>query len=57
MGLSNRKKSGKKIGGSRLIVSGQEIFSTKTFKPDFNKKTKKDITILELTTTTTTLSS
>ena len=40
MGLSRRKKSGKKIGGSSLIVVGQDIYSTKTFKPDFNKKRK-----------------
>ena len=32
MGLSRRKKSGKKIGGSSLIVVGQPIYSTKTFQ-------------------------
>ena len=59
MGLSRRKKSGKKIGGSSLIVVGQEIYSTKTFKPDFNKKRKpyeefgETPDILPTTTTTT----
>jgi hypothetical protein len=59
MGLSRRKKSGKKIGGSSLIVVGQDIYSTKTFKPDFNKKRKAyqefaEAPIIEPTTTTTT---
>lgn len=59
MGLSRRKKSGKKIGGSSLIVVGQDIYSTKTFKPDFNKKRKPyeefvEAPILVPTTTTTT---
>lgn len=59
MGLSSRKKSGKKIGGSSLIVVGQDIYSTKTFKPDFNKKRKPyqefaEAQIIEPTTTTTT---
>jgi hypothetical protein len=61
MGLSRRKKSGKKIGGSSLIVVGQDIYSTKTFKPDFNKKRKPDFVFAEAppiaptTTTTTTI--
>ena len=42
MGLSRRKKSGKKIGGSSLIVVGQDIYSTKTFKPDFNNLVTQD---------------
>jgi len=56
MGLSSRKKSGKKIGGSSLIVVGQDIYSTKTFKPDFNKKRKshEDYPDVNMTTTTTT---
>lgn len=59
MGLSRRKKSGKKIGGSSLIVVGQDIYSTKTFKPDFNKKRKRYEEFAEaqipITTTTTTI--
>jgi hypothetical protein len=59
MGLSSRKKSGKKIGGSSLIVVGQPIYSTKTFKPDFNKKRKPyedfaEVSVNVSTTTTTT---
>jgi|688.fasta_scaffold471208_2 hypothetical protein len=59
MGLSRRKKSGKKIGGSRLIVDGQEIYSTKTFQPSFNKKRKRyedfvEAPLIVPTTTTTT---
>jgi hypothetical protein len=64
MGLSRRKKSGKKIGGSRLIVDGQEIYSVKTFPPDFGRKRKFDPDFLDAepinpivptTTTTTTI--
>ena len=52
-------KSGKKIGGSSLIVVGQPIYSTKTFKPDFNKKRKPyedfaEVSVNVSTTTTTT---
>jgi|TARA_R110000868_G_scaffold84_5_gene871 hypothetical protein len=59
MGLSSRKKSGKKIGGSSLIVVGQPIYSTKTFSPDFNKKRKPyqefaEAQLITPTTTTTT---
>lgn len=54
MGLNRRKKSGKKIGGSRLIVDGQEIYSTKTFQPDFNKKRKSEPEFLDNISTTTT---
>lgn len=38
MGLNKRKVSGKNIGGSRLIVPGQDIFSVKKFQVDFKKK-------------------
>jgi hypothetical protein len=59
MGLSRRKKSGKKFGGSRLIVEGQQIYSTKTFQPGFNKKRKRyedfvEVPLIVPTTTTTT---
>lgn len=37
MGLARRKVSGKNIGGSRLIVPGQDIFSVKKFQPEFKK--------------------
>lgn len=61
MGLIRRKKSGKNIGGSRLVVDGQQIYSTKKFPPTFNKKRKFDIDFNEVpiivptTTTTTTI--
>ena len=37
MGFENRKKSGNIIGGSRLIVNGQNIFNVRVISPDFNK--------------------
>lgn len=58
MGLNRRKKSGRKFGGSRLIVDGQEIYSTKTFPISFEKKRKKYNDSPEappITTTTTTI--
>jgi len=38
MGLSSRKKSGKLIGGSTLIVVGEPIYSVKKFEPNITKK-------------------
>jgi len=37
MGFVNRKKSGNIIGGSRLIVDGQNIFNVVINSPNFNK--------------------
>lgn len=56
MGLSSRKKSGKKFGGSKLIVDGQGIYTTKTFPINFEKKRKKhsDFPEAPIPTTTTT---
>jgi hypothetical protein len=42
MGLAKRKVSGKIIGGSRLIVDGQPIFSTIKYVPDIKKTRKKE---------------
>ena len=38
MGLSLRKRSGKILGGSRLIVEGQQILTAKVFDPNFDGK-------------------
>jgi hypothetical protein len=56
MGLNRRKKSGRTIGGSRLIVDGQPIFTVIKYTPDLRKQSKIDISNeeSELTTTTTT---
>jgi hypothetical protein len=58
MGLNRRKKSGRTIGGSRLIVDGQPIFTVIKYTPDLRKQSKTDISNeeSELTTTTTTIS-
>jgi hypothetical protein len=58
MGLNRRKKSGRTIGGSRLIVDGQPIFSVTKYVPELKKISKPDISNeeSELTTTTTTIS-
>jgi len=37
MGLTQRKKSGNIIGGSRLIVPGQDVYNVKKFDPSFDK--------------------
>jgi hypothetical protein len=37
MGFVNRKKSGNIIGGSRLIVNGQNVFNVQVNLPNFNK--------------------
>ena len=37
MGLVNRKRSGKIIAGSKLIVPGQPVLSAKKFEVTFNK--------------------
>jgi len=61
MGLNRRKKSGNIIGGSRLIVDGQPIFSVKKYVPDIKKISIKDNFIegaenpIPTTTTTTTI--
>ena len=58
MGLNRRKKSGNMIGGSRLIVDGQPIFSVKKYVPDIKKISLKDNFIEgveNITTTTTTI--
>jgi hypothetical protein len=61
MGLNRRKKSGNIIGGSRLIVDGQPIFSVKKYVPDIKKISLKDNftegaeTPTPTTTTTTTI--
>jgi len=41
MGLTSRKKSGNIIGGSRLVVPGQPIYSVKVNEPSFNSKGDK----------------
>jgi len=41
MGFVNRKKSGNIIGGSRLIVDGQNIFNVQVIPPGFNKLSSK----------------
>jgi hypothetical protein len=38
MGLVNRKRSGKIIAGSKLIVPGQPVLSAKKFEVTFDKK-------------------
>lgn len=37
MGLTQRKKSGNIIGGSRMIVPGQDIYNVKKFETTFDK--------------------
>jgi hypothetical protein len=41
MGFVNRKKSGNIIGGSRLVVNGQNIFNVQVIPPGFNKLSSK----------------
>jgi hypothetical protein len=58
MGLERRKRSGNLIGGSRLVVPGQDIYNVKKFQPSFNKKgSKRDEFFVPppVTTTTTTI--
>jgi hypothetical protein len=38
MGLSERRRSGKIIGGSGLVVPGQDIYSVKVFPNSFQFK-------------------
>jgi hypothetical protein len=57
MGLERRKRSGNYIGGSKLIVNGQEIYNIKKFVQTFNKQiiTKESTKqVIPPTTTTTT---
>lgn len=42
MGLSKRKVSGNYIGGSRLVVPGQNIFNVKKFEADIKKNSVAD---------------
>jgi hypothetical protein len=59
MGLNRRKKSGRTIGGSRLIVDGQPIFTVIKYTPDLRKQSKTDFFVEGnefVTTTTTTIS-
>lgn len=58
MGLNRRKKSGRTIGGSRLIVDGQPIFTVTKYTPDLKKQSKTDFFVEgnEFVTTTTTIS-
>ena len=57
MGLNKRKKSGKQLSGSRLIVSGLPIYTVKRTSPNFKKQRRFDAdnVILPTTTTTTTV--
>lgn len=58
MGLERRKKSGNYIGGSKLIVNGQNIYNVKKFQQTFNKQiiTKESTKeVIPITTTTTTI--
>lgn len=58
MGLERRKKSGNYIGGSKLIVNGQNIYNVKKFQQTFNKQiiTKESTKeVIPVTTTTTTI--
>lgn len=56
MGLGKRKVSGRIIGGSRMVVDGQPIFSTIKYVPDIKKTSKKEEFLdgAEIPTTTTT---
>jgi hypothetical protein len=58
MGLESRKRSGNYIGGSRLIVTGQNIYNVKKFQLTFDKKiitNESTKEIIPITTTTTTI--
>lgn len=57
MGLNKRKKSGKQLSGSRLIVPGLPIYTVKRTSPNFKKQRRFDAdnVILPTTTTTTTV--
>lgn len=58
MGLERRKRSGNYIGGSKLIVDGQQIYNIKKFVQTFNKQivTKESTKeVIPITTTTTTI--
>lgn len=54
MGLGQRRKSGRLIGGSSLIVPGQDIYTVKRFPNSFESKigSKKD-TFREINVTQT----
>jgi len=54
MGLNKRKKSGKLLSGSRLIVPGQPMFTVKKIKPEFKKQRRFDADDIFVPTTTTT---
>lgn len=57
MGLNKRKKSGKQLSGSRLIVPGLPMYTVKRTSPNFKKQRRFDAdnVILPTTTTTTTV--
>lgn len=52
MGSIRRKKSGKIIGGSNLIVNGEGIYGVKIIEPTFKKKSQYDNSNTITTTTT-----
>jgi hypothetical protein len=53
MGSIRRKKSGKIVGGSNMVVTGEGIFAVKVIEPTFRKKSQYDINQTNITTTTT----
>ena len=57
MGLNKRKKSGKILSGSRLIVNGEPIYAVKKIPPTFKKERRFDAddVFIPITTTTTTI--
>jgi len=57
MGLNKRKKSGKQLSGTRLIVPGLPMYTVKRTSPNFKKQRRFDAdnVILPTTTTTTTV--
>jgi hypothetical protein len=57
MGLNKRKKSGKQLSGTRLIVPGLPMYTVKRTSPNFKKQRRFDAdnVILPTTTTTTTI--
>ena len=55
MGLNKRKKSGKQLSGSRLIVPGLPMYTVKRTSPNFKKQRRFDAdNVIPPTTTTTT---
>jgi len=55
MGLNKRKKSGKQLSGTRLIVPGLPMYTVKRTSPNFKKQRRFDAdNVIPPTTTTTT---